>query len=124
MTQDSSDNQDDDKRVRRMELWVKRLRPCLAGRCKLITAAAEAVAECGCGAAVEGQVARLVELQIAACDAFNKLRSLLGDWEAARGVEAPAFYVGDYQEAGDPPCATGCHCGQGRRPVQPARRPE
>jgi len=51
---------------------------------------------------VRRQADKLVVRQKALCDAYNKLRSLAADWEAAEGVKNPVFYVRPYAETGEP----------------------
>jgi len=84
----------------------------LRSQCAAVTGAILTLDEEGrlVGAEAEAVRAKLHDLATGcrlACDGYNKLRSLAGD----AGV-AP-FYVGHYEETGEPVCRGGkCNCGR------------
>ena len=80
--------------------------------CAAISMVKMTLADSGAPGDVMEQVEKMVGLQKQLCDAYNKLRSVAGNWEAASGVEDPTFYPGDYHETGEPVVRGGtCRCG-------------
>jgi len=92
---------------------IKNLGPAMRNPCSAITAAAMILREGEHPAEVREQIEKLAKLQREFCDSYNKLRSLVGDCEAADGIENPTFYVKPYVETGEPICRYGtCTCGR------------
>ena len=91
---------------------VKELREVMQDQCKHVRESRRFLADIEGHAAVkplDDHLAAMVKLSGVWCDHFNKLRSLVADLEAEVGVEAPTFYVKDYEMTGVPQITHG-HC--------------
>ena len=102
--------------IERFTTAVKYMRHTLKAQCAAVTASILTLDENGADRQaddVRRQLARMAKNCQAACDAYNKLRSLIGELEQAAGVANPTFYVKSYTETGVPEVFGGtCNCGR------------
>jgi len=92
---------------------IKNIGPAMQHPCTALTTAKMILQEGEHPAEVREQVEKMARLQKEMCDAYNKLRSLTGQWENDAGVEKPTFYVKPYEETGEPVvCGGTCACGR------------
>jgi hypothetical protein len=104
--------------VTRFTAAVAAMRGPLRKRCATVNAAMLALDEEGRretrpAADVREQLQKLAAGCRAACDQYNKLRSLTAELERAEGEKQPRFSVGEYRETGEPICSGGrCDCGR------------